>query len=196
MSDTAHAEPRAAALESSGPSDAMKPSASKTCRGWRPDVRRSHRAAGMESPNARKTWGGGRADVDSCGPTNPMKTAAPSKPWGDRRANVGNSDAPAMEISGPAKPVKTAAASKAWRDRRADVGNAGAVKLMKVAAANAAVEAATGKSRGAGRGSGAEIRRGVAAAGAKATKTWTMEGLKGRSTASSQTDRRRGAGSA
>ena len=63
MSDAAVAEPRAAALESSGPSDAMKSSASKTWRGWPADVRRSHRAAGMESPDARKTREGGRSDA-------------------------------------------------------------------------------------------------------------------------------------
>ena len=55
--------------------------------------------------------------------------------------------------------MKIAAASKAWRDRRADVGNSGAVKLMKIAAAKAAVEAAAGKTRGDGRGAGAEIGR-------------------------------------
>ena len=55
MSDAALSEPRAAALESSAPSNAMKPSASKTWRGWRADVRASHPAAGMEGPDARKT---------------------------------------------------------------------------------------------------------------------------------------------
>jgi hypothetical protein len=171
VSDPAHAEPCAAALERSGPSDAMKPSPSKTWRGWRADVRRPHRAAGMESPDARKTRRGGRT-------------------------NVGNSDARAMELSGAAKPVKTAAASKAGRDRRPDVRKAGAVKLMKIAAAKAAVEAVADKSGGDSRGSGPEIGRGMNAAGAKATKTWTVEGLKGRSTASSQTDRRRSAANA
>jgi hypothetical protein len=72
MSDAALSEPRAAALESSGPSDAMKPFASKAWQGWRADVRRSHRAAGMESPDARKTWGGRGANVDSCGSAKPM----------------------------------------------------------------------------------------------------------------------------
>jgi hypothetical protein len=47
------------------------------------------------------------------------------------------------------------------------------VKLMKIPAAKAAVEATADKSGGDGRGSGAEIGRGVNAAGAKATKTWT-----------------------
>ena len=58
MADAALSEPRAA-LESSGPSNAMKPFTSKTWRGWRAD------AAGMESPNARKTWRGRRADMDA-----------------------------------------------------------------------------------------------------------------------------------
>ena len=67
MADAALSEPRSAALESSGPSNAMKPAASKTRRGWRADVRGSHPAAGksmeapagMESPDARKTWEAG-----------------------------------------------------------------------------------------------------------------------------------------
>ena len=117
-----------------------------------------------------------------------MKTAAASKAGRDRRADV--------DSCGPAKPTQTAAASKAGRDGRADVGNARAVKLMKIAATKAAVEAAAGESVGDGCGSGAEIRRDMNAAGAKATQTWTVEGLKGRSTASWQTDRRRSAASA
>jgi hypothetical protein len=56
MSDAALSEPRAAALESSGPSNAMKPTASKTWRGWRAYVRSPNPAAGMEGPDARKTW--------------------------------------------------------------------------------------------------------------------------------------------
>ena len=47
--------------------------------------------------------------------------------------------------------MKTSAASKAGRDRRADVGNSGAVKVMKIAAAKAAVESAAGKTGGDGR---------------------------------------------
>jgi hypothetical protein len=62
--------------------------------------------------------------------------------------------------------MKTASASKAGRD--------GAVKLMKIAAAKAAVEAAAGKTGGDGRGAGVEISRSANAAGAKATKTWTI----------------------
>jgi hypothetical protein len=62
--------------------------------------------------------------------------------------------------------MKTAAASKAGRD--------GAVELMKIAAAEAAVEAAAGKTGGDGRGAGVEITRSAHAAGAIATKTWTV----------------------
>jgi hypothetical protein len=137
MSDAALSEPRAAALESSAPSNAMKPSAGKTWRGWRADVWGSHPAAGMETPDAGKTWGGWRADVDS---------------------------------GGPAKPMQTATASKAGRDRRADVGNSRAVKLMNIAAAKAAVESATSKTGGDGRGTGVEIRRNANPASAKAAK--------------------------
>ena len=50
MSDAALSEPRAAALESSAPSNAMEPSASETWRSRRAD------AAGMETPAASKTW--------------------------------------------------------------------------------------------------------------------------------------------
>ena len=132
MSDAALSEPRAAALESSGPSDAMKPSASKAWQGWRADVGPSaaaksmEAAAAMETSGARKTRGGGRVDVDPCG---------------------------------PAKPMQSTATSKAGRDRRADVGNSGAVKVMKIAAAKAAVESAAGKPGGDGRGAGAETGR-------------------------------------
>ena len=62
--------------------------------------------------------------------------------------------------------MKTAAASKAGRD--------GTVELMKIAAAEAAVEAAAGKTRGDGRGAGVETGRRMNAAGAKATKTRTI----------------------
>jgi hypothetical protein len=122
-------------------------------------------AAGMESPNARKTWGGRRADMDSCSPAEPLEAAAGMetsnvrKTWGGRRANVDS-----------AKPMQTAAASKAGRGRRADVGNSGAVKVMKIPAAKAAVESAGGKTRGDGRGAGAEIRRGGSAARAQAPR--------------------------
>jgi hypothetical protein len=164
MSDAALSERRPAALESSAPSNAMKPAASKPWRGWRADVWGSHPAAGMETTDARKTWRGRRADVDSCGPAKPMQTAAAMetsdarKTWGGGHADV--------DPCGPAKPMQTAAASKAGRDRRADVGNSGAVKVMKIATAKAAMESAAGKPGGDGRGAGAEIRRGGNAAGA------------------------------
>ena len=75
-----------------------------------------------------------------------------------------------MDSCGPAKPMKTSAASKAGRDRRPDVGNSRAVKVMKIAAAKAAVESAAGKTGGEGRNAGVEVRRGANAAGAKATR--------------------------
>jgi hypothetical protein len=139
MSDAALSERRAAAVESSGASNAMKPSAGKTWRSRRADVDPSGVAKPVEIPDAHKTWGRRRADVDSCG---------------------------------PAKPRQTTAASKVGRDRRPDVGNSGAVKLVKIAAAKAAVESAAGKPAGDGRGAGAEIRRGGNAAGAKAMQAW------------------------
>jgi hypothetical protein len=139
-------------------------------------------AAGMESPNARKTWGGRRVDMDSCSPAKPMKAAAgmetsnARKTWGGRRADV--------DSCGPAKPMQTAAASKAGRDRRADVGNSSAVKVMKIAPAKAAVEAAARKPAGDGRGAGVEIRRGGNATGAKAMQAWgAAESMKRRSAA-------------
>src|ERR1700735_1769137 len=86
-----------------------------------------------------------------------METPDARKTWGGRRADV--------DSCGPAKPMQTAADSTDGRDRRADVGKSGAVKLMKIAAAKAAVESAAGKPGGDGRGAGAEIRRGGNAAG-------------------------------
>jgi hypothetical protein len=50
MSDAALSERRAAALESSAHSNAMKPAARKTWRGRRADVWSSHPAAGTEGP--------------------------------------------------------------------------------------------------------------------------------------------------
>ena len=162
---------------------------SKTRRGWRADVQGSHPAAGksmeapagMESPDARKTWGGRRADMDPCSPAKPrdaaagMETPDARKTWGGRRADV--------DACGPAKSMQTAA-SKAGRDRRADAGNSGAVKVMKIAAAKAAVKSAAGKSGGDGRGAGAEIRRGGNAAGANAMRArGAAESMKRRSAA-------------
>ena len=105
MSDAALSERRPATLESSAPSNAMKPAASKPWRGRRADVWGSHPAAGMETTDARKTWRGRRADVDSCGPAKPMQTAAASKAGRDRRADMGD--------SGTVKLVKIAAAKAA-----------------------------------------------------------------------------------
>jgi hypothetical protein len=81
----------------------------------------------------------------------------------------------------PANPTQTAAASKAGRDRRADVGDseAGAMKLMKIAAAKAAVDSAAIKPGGDGRGAGVETGRRMNAGCAKLTKPWTT--AKGRS---------------
>jgi hypothetical protein len=139
-------------------------------------------AAGMESPDAGKTWGGRRADMDSCSPARSMEAAArmetpdARKTWGGWRADV--------DSCGPAKPVQTAAASKAGRDRRADVGNSGAVNLMKIAAAKAAMESAAGKPGRDGRGAGVEIRRGGNAAGTNATQALgAAESMKRRSAA-------------
>ena len=52
MSDAALSE-RPAAVEHSGPSDAMKPAAGETGRGGRADVRTS-KPTGMEGPDASK----------------------------------------------------------------------------------------------------------------------------------------------
>jgi hypothetical protein len=137
MSDAALSEPHAAALESSRPSDAMKPSAGKTRRGWRADVWSSHAAAGMESPDAGKTWGGRRADVDSCGPAKPMQTAAPSKTGRDRSADAGNSGAVKLMKIAAAKAAVESAAGKSGGDGRGagvETGRrmkAGCAKLMK-----------------------------------------------------------------
>jgi hypothetical protein len=114
-----------------------------------------------------------------------MKPAA-SKTGRDRRADVWSSY-PAAGMEGPY-------AGKTWGDRRADVGSSGAVKLMKIAAAKAAVEAAAGKTRGDGRGAGVETGRRMNAAGAKATKTRAT--AKGRNAAGAQTDGRRSAAGA
>jgi hypothetical protein len=57
MSDAALSKRRAAALESSARSDAMKPAgANKAGRGGRADVRTSDPATRMETSGARKTW--------------------------------------------------------------------------------------------------------------------------------------------
>lgn len=126
MSDAALSERPAAAVEDSGPSDPMKPAASKAWRGGRADVGSSQPAPGMESPDASKAWRSGRADVRSS----------------DRAAG--------MEASG---------ARKARGNGRADMGNSDAMKLVKIAAAEAAVEPAAGKTGGDGRRAGVEVGR-------------------------------------
>ena len=102
---------------------------------------------------ARKTWGGGRADMNSCGPAKPaagMETTDARKTRRGRRADV--------DSCRPAKPMEAADAGKTWGRRRADVGNSDAVKVMKIAAAKAAVESAAGKTGGDGHGAGVQIR--------------------------------------
>ena len=139
---------------------------------WAASHRNPETAAGMESPDARKAWGGGRADMDPW----------PRQAHGSRRRRTsdaretGEAGAP-MWTPGPRQAHANPAASKAWRGRRADVGNSGAVKLMKIAAAKAAVESAAGKTGGDGRGAGAETRRGANAASAKATQAWAAAGV-------------------
>jgi hypothetical protein len=171
MSDAAQSERRAAALESSAPSNAMKPATRKTWQGWRANVWGCHPAAGMKGPDARKTWRGRRANVWGSHPAAGMKGPPARKTWRGRRADV--------DSCGPAKPMQTAAANKAWRDRRADVRNSGAVKLMKIAAAKAAVESAAGKPAGDRRSAGVDTGRRMNAGCAKLTKPWTT--AKGRS---------------
>jgi hypothetical protein len=78
-----------------------------------------------------------------------------------------------MEISSPAEPTKTADASKARRHRRANMGNSRAVKLMKTAAANAAMESAAGEPGGKSTGSRVETRRRMDPSCAKLTEPWT-----------------------
>lgn len=111
--------------------------------------------------------------MDSRGPAKPMQTTAPaeamkaaavSKARRDRRADV--------DSCRPANPMEAADAGKTWGRRRADVGNSRAVKVMKIAAAQDAVESAAGKTGGDGRGAGTEIRRGGNAAGVKAMQAW------------------------
>jgi hypothetical protein len=69
--------------------------------------------------------------------------------------------------------MEVSSASKASRSGRADVGNSGAVELVKIAAAVAAVESAAGKTRDDGRRAGVEIGRWMYAAYAKAMQAWT-----------------------
>ena len=83
--------------------------------------------------------------------------------------------AAAVEDSAPSDAMKPAA-GETRRGGRADMGNSGAMKLVKIAAAEAAeaaVESAAGKTGDDGRRAGVEIGRWVYAAYAKAMQAWT-----------------------
>ena len=72
--------------------------------------------------------------------------------------------------------MEVSSARKARGNGRADMGNSGAMKLVKIAAAEAAeaaVESAAGKTGDDGRRAGVEIGRWVYAAYAKAMQAWT-----------------------
>ena len=90
------------------------------------------------------------AALESSAHSNAMKPAA-SKTWRGRRADVWSSH--------PAAGMEGSLPGKTWGGRRADVGSSRAVKLMKIAAAKAAVEAAAGKTRGDGRGAIQRVTR-------------------------------------
>ena len=89
----------------------------------------------------------------------------PRKTGGGGRANVGGS-----RRAGAMEPPD---ARKVGRDRRADVGNSRAVKLMKIAAAKAAVESPARKPRSDRHRASGETARRMNAAGAKLMKPWT-----------------------
>ena len=119
-------------------------------------------------PAAGKTGRGGRADVRSSHPATGMEGPDASKAWRSGRADVGSSDRPPG--------MESPDASKARRNGRADVGNSGAVKRVKIAAAEAAVaavESAACKTGGDGRRAGVETGRWMYAAYAKAMQAWT-----------------------
>jgi len=117
---------------------------------------------------ASKTGRGGRADVRSSHPATGMEGPDASKAWRSGRADMGSSNrAPGMEAS---------RARKARRNRPADVRNSGVVKLMKIAAAEAAVESAADKAGGDGGRARLEIGRDADAPGAKATPAKTNAG--------------------
>jgi hypothetical protein len=118
MSDAALSEPRAAALKSAAPSNAMKSAAGKTWRRRRTDVWGSHSAPGIETSAAGKTWGDRRADVDACGPAKPMQTAAAGKAGRDRRPDVWNPRAVKLMRIAAAKAAVESAASKPGGDGR------------------------------------------------------------------------------
>jgi hypothetical protein len=157
-SNAALSERRAAALESSARSKAMKPAASKTWRDRRPDVWSSHPAASMEGPYAGKTWGDRRADVDSCGPAKAMKT---SKARRDRRADVGSSGTVKLIKIAAANAAVEAAAGKTRGDGRGAGVETG--RRMNAADAKATKTRATAKGRNAA-GAQTDGRRSAAGA--------------------------------
>src|SRR5580700_4561359 len=101
MSDAALSEHRAAALESSAHSNAMKPAASKTGRDRRADV-----------------WSSDAGAMETSGPTKAMKTPAASKTGRDRRADVWSSGAVKLMKIPAAKAAVEAAAGKTRGDGR------------------------------------------------------------------------------
>ena len=128
------------------------------------------------------------ATVEDSGPSDPMKPAASDTGKGVR-ADVRSSDrAPGVEASDAGEAPRNGRADVGSSDRasgmeasgarkvrgngRADMGNSGAMKLVKIAAAGAALESAAGKTGGDGRGAGVEIGRDADAPGAKATPPW------------------------
>ena len=96
MSDATLSQRRAAALENSASSNAMKAAAGKT-------------------------WGGGRADVDSRGPAKPMQAAAANKTWRRRGADVGDSSGVELMKSASAKAAVESTAANARGNGRARV---------------------------------------------------------------------------
>ena len=100
---------------------------------------------------ADETRRGGRADVRSSHSAAGMEGSDASKAWRSGRANMGSPNrAPGMEASD---------GREARRNGRADVRNSGAMKPPKIAAAEAAVEFAAGKTGCDGRRAGVEIGR-------------------------------------
>ena len=162
MSDAALSE-RGAALETSNPSSAVKPAASKARRDWRAYVRSSNPDAGMETAAAAgKAGRGGRADVGNSNRAAGMETAAAGKAGRDGRADVGNSNRAAGM-----KP----AASKTGRGRRADVGSSDPATAMEMADAAETVHPSANDTRVHGRGPRVKTGRRMNAAMAEATKT-------------------------
>jgi len=106
-------------------------------------------------PAAGKTGRHGRADVGTSQPPG-MEGPNAGKARRSGRADTGSSDrAPGIEASSCAR--------KARRNGRADMGKSGAMKLAKIAPAEAAVEPAAGKTGGDGRRARVKIGRDVEA---------------------------------